>query len=82
MLHISYREMSTYHIVHSAEQAIAVVDLAQDLRIMLGLMPRPILLTGEAPLSALALLATRDTAEQRLRVPSIVLTEVATSAEH
>lgn len=69
-----------FHIVHPAEHPTTPLPLALDLRIVLGLVPSPVLLAREPPLRRLrtALVA----AEEVLVVPVEVLAQVAGAREY
>ena len=69
----------TYHIVHPTEQPWAIRPFTLHSRIMLSLMPRPILPTAEPALSTLrtTLLSTK----QRLCMALVMLAQVAASRE-
>lgn len=70
----------TYHIIHSAKHTSTAFPLTRDLRIMLGLMPRPILLAREAPIGRL--LTSRIPTEEGLGMASVMLAQVAAPPEN
>lgn len=69
----------TYHIVYTAEHSIAPVPRAWNARIVFGLVSRSILLARKATRSRLR--TTCDPTEKRLRMPPVVLPQIAASAE-
>ena len=67
------------HIIHPAKDPIAPLPLARHARVMLRLVPRPVLLAAEPPLARLRTVLVP--AEEVLAVPVEVLAQVARAHE-